>query len=53
MHQIKILTMEERKKILGRIVFKQDDKTVAPRCPGPCPLNPCRIAYKQYKMKVG
>ena len=52
MQHVKTLKDEERKRLLGKISSKKNEVTIAPKCPGPCPLNPCRITYKQYKSKI-
>ena len=52
MQKVRILKREDREKLLGKISSEQNEKSVAPRCPGPCPLNPCRIMYKQYTRNV-
>lgn len=49
MEKVKILKLEDREKLLGKILNESNDKSLAPRCPGMCPSNPCRIIYKQYK----
>lgn len=49
MQKVKILSLSDREKVLGKIANKPNDKSVAPKCPGMCPTNPCRIINKQTK----
>ncbi len=49
MQKIKILSLKDREKLLGKISNEPNDKSVAPKCPGMCPTNPCRIIYKRIK----